>query len=86
MFTQQALVITVQAGQFILLDDHTLLQLAHLHLQLLQLRFVPALLLLTLFAAGSAVMLQRIAGMAMFVFQRANLLFLVVQAQLQLAQ
>ncbi|MNH33097.1 hypothetical protein D3C79_935870 [compost metagenome] len=69
MFAQQALVIAVQPGQFILLDDHALLQLAHFYLQLLQLRLVAALLLLALLAAGAAVMLQRIAGMAMLVFQ-----------------
>ncbi|MNT17415.1 hypothetical protein D3C72_1525620 [compost metagenome] len=69
MLTQQALVVAVQAGQLVLLDDHALLQLAHFHLQLLQLRLVAALFLFTLFAAGVAVVLQRIAGMTVLVFQ-----------------
>ncbi|MNH09795.1 hypothetical protein D3C79_692560 [compost metagenome] len=69
MLTQQALVVAVQAGQLVLLDDHALLQLAHFHLQLLQLRLVAALFLFTLFAAGVAVVLQRVAGMTVLVFQ-----------------
>ncbi|MOA68939.1 hypothetical protein D3C78_1968240 [compost metagenome] len=69
MFAQQALVIAVQPGQLILLDDHALLQLAYFYLQLLQLRLVAALLLLALLTASAAVMLQRIAGVAMLVFQ-----------------
>ncbi|WP_202984854.1 hypothetical protein, partial [Klebsiella pneumoniae] len=51
VLTQQPLVVPVQAGEFVLFDDHALLQLPHLHLHLLQLRFVAALFLLALFTA-----------------------------------
>ena len=81
---QQALVVAVEPRQFVLLDDQALLQLTHLDLQLLHLRLMAALILLALLTGGGAVMLQRIAGMLVLVFQRLDLLVLVVQAQVQL--
>ncbi|MNP15906.1 hypothetical protein D3C76_1082790 [compost metagenome] len=59
--TQQALVIPVQPSELILLEDLGLLELAQLNLNLLQLPLVPALLLLSLFLDGVAVMLKRIS-------------------------
>lgn len=50
-------------------------------MQLLHLRLVPALLLLSLFLVGLAIVLQGIASMLMHIFQRANLLFAVPQAR-----
>jgi hypothetical protein len=46
-------------GQLVLLDDQCLVQRAQLGLQLLDLLFVPALLLLALFLGCLAVMLER---------------------------
>ncbi|MNV59398.1 hypothetical protein D3C71_1518170 [compost metagenome] len=47
---------------------------------------MAALFLLTLFTAGIAVVLQGVAGMAVLVFQRFDLLVLVSQAHLQFTQ
>jgi hypothetical protein len=54
--------------------------LAQLHLQLLHLTFMAAAFLLALLLDGIAVVLQCVARMQVFFFQRANLLILVLYA------
>ncbi|CAI8941122.1 membrane hypothetical protein [Pseudomonas serboccidentalis] len=86
VFGEQAFVVTVQLGDFVLTHQRTLLCLTQLHLQLLELPFVASLFLLALFFGGVAIMLQRVAGMQVLFFQRADLLVLVLQAQLEVGQ
>jgi len=52
---------------------------------LLQLAFVTPLFLLALFLDGAAVVLQGIPRVGVFVFQRADLLIFIVEAQLVIA-
>lgn len=78
--SEQARIVAVQLGQFVLFDDQGLLQLPQLQLKLLYLAFVPALILLSLILAGLAVVLQSIAGVLMFFLQRANLVVAIQYA------
>ncbi|KPU61655.1 hypothetical protein AN403_5702 [Pseudomonas fluorescens] len=70
---EQPLIVAVQSGQFVLLDDQSLLQLTYLQLHLLNLGLVTALFLLALLLAGLAIMLQGIAGVLMLFLQRKDL-------------
>jgi len=83
---QQTLVVPVQARQLVLLDDLRLLQLTHLHLQLLHLGLVTTLFLFTLLAGGGPVMLQGITGVLVLVLERPHLLGLVSQTHLPFTQ
>ncbi|MNP19515.1 hypothetical protein D3C76_1120490 [compost metagenome] len=76
----------MQLGDFVLAYQGALLGLAQLHLQLLHLAFVAALLLLALLVDRVAVVLQGITTVQVFLFQRANLLVFVLQAQLKISQ
>ena len=82
---EQARIVAVQLGQLVLLDYQGLLQLPQFQLQLLYLRLVSTLFLLTLLLAGLAVVLQGVACMLMLLLQRANLPIAVLQALLQVA-
>jgi hypothetical protein len=76
--TQQALVISVESSQFVLLDHQRLLELAQLNLNLLHLPFVPLLFLVSLFLDRIAVMLQCISRVEVLFFERADLLILLL--------
>jgi len=80
LFAEQAFVIAMQLGDFVLAYQGALLSLAQLHLDLLQLPLVATLLLFALFLAGGAVVLQCIPGVQVLFFQGVDLLFLVLQA------
>src|SRR5690606_7784604 len=73
----------VQARQLLLSHHWALPGLTQLRLRLLQLGLMAALVLLTLLAAGLAVVFQRITGVLVFFLQRADLPIAVFQAPLQ---
>ncbi|MNY49059.1 hypothetical protein D3C86_1844490 [compost metagenome] len=77
---QQALIVAVQLGDFILAYQCALLGLAQFHLNLLHLAFMATLFLLALLFDGGAVVLQGVAGVQVFLFEGADLLVLVLQA------
>ncbi|MNP42885.1 hypothetical protein D3C76_1366760 [compost metagenome] len=83
---QQAFVVAVQLGNFVLAHQGALLCLAQLHLQLLHLTFVAVLLLLALLLDRIAIVLKGVSAMQVFLFERANLLVLVFQAQFEIRQ
>ena len=62
---EQACIVAVQLGQFVLLHYQGLLQLPQFQLQLLYLRLVSTLFLLTLLLAGLAVVRQGVACVLM---------------------
>lgn len=82
---EQARIVAVQLGQFVLLDDQGLLQLAQLHLPLLDLSLMAALFLLALLLAGLAIVFQSITGMLMLFLQRANLAVAILQTRFLIA-
>ncbi len=80
MVFQPLAVVAVELQQLVVLGRQGLVGLAQCRLQFLDLMFVAALLLLALLLHRGPVMLQRLTGVGMFIFQRFRMGFVLSHA------